>query len=425
MLVVIIACSLCYVYPSIFSYAFLGVNLFLRFRPISKYTGCVLVGGDYARSPRMQYHTLSLIKSARVECVHVLAYGGSSPPCGAIGDLVKENKVVLHLVNVEGSRFKRLLFSTLWLLVELFFIIPRCNFILVQNPPAIPTLGLVWLCSWVTGAKTVIDWHNLGHTILKLSHPPPVMVTVYSKVEYLFGNGAVNLCVSEALQQHLRQHGISAVVLRDKAPQAVPFRRITNTVEKLTFLQKLYQAETKLDMPTDTFTLVMSCSWTKDDETDLLIDAMKILKAKSARHIWLVATGKGETKKDFQDKIKTFQLEKHVTVTFFSSYDDYAKALGSCDLGVCVHRSSSGYDLPMKVVDMFGCGLPVMALRYPCLGELVEEGRSGWQFDTADELADKVLDVIRNPNVLEGMSTYVCSTHNECWEKQWEKIMVP
>jgi beta-1,4-mannosyltransferase len=44
-----------------------------------------------------------------------------------------------------------------------------------KNPPSIPTLAIVYFVGWVYGSKVIIDWHNLGYSVLALklgsTHP--------------------------------------------------------------------------------------------------------------------------------------------------------------------------------------------------------------------------------------------------------------
>ena len=68
--------------------------------------------------------------------------------------------------------------------------------------------------------------------------------------------------------------------------------------------------------------------------------------------------------------------------TAWLEIDDYPKIVASADFGICMHFSSSGLDLPMKIVDMFSAKLPCIAYRYQSIGELVKENENGLLFDT-------------------------------------------
>ena len=60
-----------------------------------------------------------------------------------------------------------------------------------------------------------------------------------------------------------------------------------------------------------------------------------------------------------------------------------------------VTSATNGEDKCLQVVDMFGCGLPVCAASYKCIGELVKVGETGLLFDSYQELAQQWVDLFQ------------------------------
>ncbi|CAM9570725.1 unnamed protein product, partial [Phaeothamnion confervicola] len=189
----------------------------------------VVVLGDVGRSPRMQYHCASLL--GRGVEVTLVGYRGEA----CIQAL--ESNPLLHKALFEptlsggGWRWLKsrayLAFGVvkavtlmLRLLAALLFSPVQPDLVLVQNPPAIPTLAAAWLACRLRGCALVIDWHNLGFTMLPHrgdGHPVRRLARLYERV--CAGGADAHLCVTRAMRHWLRENfGVEASVLHDRPP---------------------------------------------------------------------------------------------------------------------------------------------------------------------------------------------------------------
>lgn len=80
------------------------------------------------------------------------------------------------------------------------------NFILLQNPPAIPTIPLCWYYSKIYRCPFIIDWHNYGYSIMALKTGQKSRIYKLAKwLEDYFGKRADrHLCVTKAMKLDLK-----------------------------------------------------------------------------------------------------------------------------------------------------------------------------------------------------------------------------
>lgn len=181
--------------------------------------------------------------------------------------------------------------------------------------------------------------------------------------------------------------------------------------------------------------LVSSTSWTADEDFSVLLDALIQYcnptdgsNPDTRPNILAIITGKGPLKAHYlrliQDAVDEERLEKVSVITAWLPTSDYASLLGAADLGVSLHTSSSGVDLPMKVVDMFGAGLPVVGWSdFEAWGELVKEGVNGRGFGSSAQLAQSLVELFDRGGVeLERLRRGALEEGKRRWDDEWEPV---
>uniref|UniRef100_A0A915HZH7 Glycosyltransferase n=1 Tax=Romanomermis culicivorax TaxID=13658 RepID=A0A915HZH7_ROMCU len=104
--------------------------------------------------------------------------------------------------------------------------------------------------------------------------------------------------------------------------------------------------------------------------------------------------------------------------------------LACADLGVSLHYSSSGLDLPMKAVDMLGCALPILSADFLCVRELIDDGKNGFLFENAEKLADLLILLLIDYPHSDFLNAIKRTCKNERkektgWVEAWDQISLP
>ena len=400
----------------------------------------VIVLGDIGRSPRMNYHALSLLEHGHR--VSLVGYEGEK--------IMPQLK--LHVGSLNEIRFtpykppaflrKTLLpvyyiFRAIGLMyglsVALQSLEEPVDCILIQNPPNIPILILSYIFCYIQEKRinikpgVVIDWHNLGFTMF--AKPTSLVASLAKEHERTMAPLADgNLCVTKGMQNFLidkfdiEKDKIN--VLYDRPPdfflptkvevmhdlmkrlkpdieRQCPFLTVKEQNRTLFTEVSLKDGQRKIVQRKDRPALIVSStSWTPDEDFSILLNSLQQMDESIQKEnlnfprVIVIVTGKGPQKQMYEKKIANLHLSYVFVLTMWLESVDYPKLLGCADLGISLHLSTSGLDLPMKVLDMFGCEVPVCAAKFECIGELVRDGLNGRVFSNKEELTGQLLTLL-------------------------------
>jgi len=305
----------------------------------------------------------------------------------------------------------------------------------------------------------VEEWNLVGEKIVLHDRPPKHFRRCEAQeIHDLFTRLKDPLSQHDSLRNFLPESESSfSTIMTDRKPHSQSSTPPAFNANPISVTAQTYESVPPPRLRPDRPVLVVSStSWTPDEDFGILLQALKQYEQRAREladangekrlpKMLMVVTGKGPQREKYMKKINRLQANWQWVrcLSLWLEAEDYPIFLGSADLGVCLHSSSSALDLPMKVVDMFGCGLPVCALNFKCLHELVEDGKNGFIFNNSDELAQQFesllahfpssqrLDALRmsllkaTEKISEGSHTQTQEWEWCSWDENWSRSLMP
>ncbi|EMG47084.1 ALG1 Chitobiosyldiphosphodolichol beta-mannosyltransferase [Candida maltosa Xu316] len=408
--------------------------LFYKRRSGKRKSISIFVLGDLGHSPRMCYHALSFSKLDYF--VNLCGYLETQPSHEIIDDVNIDISPIEVTKNTKDLPFalfaiKKIFiqFKQIW---KILWNARGTDYIMIQNPPSIPVLLIIiiFISFFSRQTKLIIDWHNLNYTILNLrynnlNHPFVKLVKFYEK--FLGRFAALNITVTKTMRKFLvKEFGFSKskiVTLYDRPGsqfQPISDKRVVFANNEL--FHDVNTSEYKI--------LISSTSFTPDEDFNVLLDALKEYESTAnTPPIFLIVTGKGPLKELFLKTVEKLEFSSKIVIkTAWLSSEDYPKVLGVADLGVSLHTSSSGIDLPMKIVDFFGCGVPVVSLNFPAIDELVKDGVNGLITSKKGKPSEEVCRLITKAftdekNTLSTIKEGALKESQSRWDENWFQVL--
>ncbi len=373
----------------------------------------IVVLGDLGRSPRMLNHARAL--RARGWAVTLAgSVENALPPDLEDDPAVQVTELGCPRGNF-GSSLRRLASEVrrqAW------------TAILIQNPPGFPALVIAALARRPR-SRLVLDWHNLGGSLLALRPSSRRhLAGLYSWCERQAARLADDhWTVSQAMAGKLSRP--ATIVVYDR-PSKVFNRAALGPIVAAAEEKAIWWRRVLPDLlppPPEACWIAAPSSWGPDEDPGAMLRAAHYWQENAAKwgsspRVVVIATGKGPEQAAFTHAAQAFRDGPIALKTAWVPAEEYPAFLAHCDAALCLHRSSSGLDLPMKLADFRGAGRKALVLDYGAvLREMFRPEADGWTFRDSLELATK----LRTIALAAPADRIAIPVAGDTWEDEWNR----
>jgi len=401
----------------------------------------VLALTDLGRGSRMQRHALALAAAAPDAQVDIVGYHGGPLQ----GPVSAEPRVRCRRLRAaaahDGAGWNPLAWARAAghgvTLARTMLGGGRPQLILARNPPPAAARSVTAAIARVTGARLVFDWHDRWHH--RGDDRAAAQRGRATRRERGWARQAhAHLASSRAMAAWLqRAYGVEAAVLYDRPPAWMVRADLAATAE----LWRRLARDLSLG-PRRVPIAVCPTGWGPHDDFDLLLDALERAERRlvagaasrgvpsTAPDLAVLITGRGPLREAVEARLARRAFSRVAVRTTWLEPLEYIALLGMADLGICLHQSASGLDLPGALAEFRGVGLPVYVCDYaPVLNEVVETGRQGVTFRDAADLAAALVtlasgDLSAAP-MLVAARAWLAANPADRWEPHWQDVAAP